>query len=280
MSSKETVRHSRVINATPFHFGWVVLAAGSFGALMTTPGQTVGVSAFFDPITTSLGVSREVTALAYTFGTLAGVLPAPLVGRWIDQRGPRLAVTVIALALALACIGMAAVNSTLALFFGFAALRGAAVGALSLVSLHVVWFVRKRGLATGAATMGLALGAIAFPRAIDPLISTYGWRGAYIALAAVVLCTILPVGAALFRDRPEAFGLKPDLGLPLGGVGEWTEPAFTRRQAIRTGMFWLLGGASFLSNGIGTGLLLHHFAIMSSEGLARAQALNALQRSP
>ena len=60
---------------------------------------------------------------------------------------------------------MAAVNSTLALFFGFAALRGAAVGALSLVSLHVVnlWFVRKRGLATGAATMGLALGAIAFP---------------------------------------------------------------------------------------------------------------------
>jgi len=278
MPPNETVRHSRLINAIPFHYGWVVLAAGSFGALMTTPGQTVGMSAFFDPITTSLGVSREVTALAYTFGTLAGVLPAPLVGRWIDQRGPRLAVTAIAVALALACVGMAFVNSALALFFGFAALRGAAVGALSLVSLHVVnlWFVRKRGLATAAATMGLALGAIVFPRVIDPLISMYGWRGAYIALAAFLACTILPVGAGLFRDRPERFGLQPDLGLRLGGVGEWTEPAFTREQALRTGMFWLLGAASFLSNGIGTGLLLHHFAIMSSEGLARPQALNVL----
>src|SRR5688572_407390 len=59
---------------------------------MTLPGQTNGVSLFFDPIAADLGLSRGQIALAYTVGTLAGALPAPFVGRWIDRRGPRAAV--------------------------------------------------------------------------------------------------------------------------------------------------------------------------------------------
>jgi MFS family permease len=117
------------MQSIPFHYGWVILASGALGSFMTT-------------------LSRAAIATAYTIGTLAGVLPARFVGRWIDRRGPRVAGVLIGLALAIACVVMASSNSAFSLTIGFAALRGAAIGALSLVSQHVInlWFVTRRGL--------------------------------------------------------------------------------------------------------------------------------------
>ena len=258
------------------HYGWIILGAGTFGSFMTLPGQTAGVSVFFDPITSELGISRTSASIAYAVGTLAGILPAPVIGRWIDRRGPRLTATIIAGCLALACVAMATVQSAMTLLVGFALLRGAAIGGLSLVSQQVVnlWFVRRRGIAAAAASLGLAAGSMIFPKLIDGLIALYGWRGAYLALAGLVALTILPIAAALFRDRPEKFGLGTDAGLPAAAsalVRE--EPSFTRGEALRTGVFWLLCAAGFLTNAIGTALLLNHFSIMLAAGITHTDAL-------
>ena len=245
---------------------------------MTLPGQTAGVSVFFDPITTDLHISRTSASVAYAVGTLAGILPAPMIGRWIDRRGPRLTATIIACGLALACVCMAFVESVLTLLIGFALLRGMAIGGLSLVSQQVVnlWFVHRRGIAAAAASLGLAAGSMVFPQLIDALISLYGWRGAYIALALLVALTILPVAAALFRDRPEKFGLTTDAGLRPVATETREEPSFTRKQALRTGVFWLLCAVGFLTNAVGTALLLNHFSIMHTAGIGRSDALNVL----
>src|SRR6266436_6593027 len=112
-----------------------------------------------------------------------------------------------------------------------------------------------------------------FPKLIDGLISLYGWRGAYLALAGLVALTILPVAAALFRDRPEKFGLSTDAGLPPAAEDQREEPSFTREQALRSGVFWLLCAAGFLTNAIGTALLLNHFSIMQTAGIAHSDAL-------
>ena len=263
-----------VVGRVPFHYGWVILASGALGAFMTLPGQTQGVSVFFDPIATTLGLTRPQTALAYTVGTLAGTLPAPLVGRWIDRRGPRLTGGIIALAMAAACAVMAATSSFLTLTIGFAVLRGAAVGALSLVSQHVInlWFVQRRGIAAAAASLGLALGSVCFPPVMEALITVFGWRQAYLLLGALVGATMMPVGFWLFRGRPELLGLRPDLGREALKAMR-SEPSFTRAQAIRTGLFYTLGAANLLSNAIGTGLLLNHFDLMSQIGLAREAAV-------
>lgn len=260
------------------HYGWIILAAGTFGSFMTLPGQTAGVSVFFDPITAELGISRTTAATAYAIGTLAGILPAPAIGRWIDRRGPRFTAAIIATVLALACALMASIQSASMLFAGFALLRGAAIGGLSLVSQQVVnlWFVRRRGIAAAAASLGLAAGSMVFPQLIDFLISQFGWRGAYFALAACVALTMLPVAALLFRDRPEKFGLTTDAGLAPGVVDDRPEPSFSREQAMRTGVFWLLCAAGFLTNAVGTALLLNHFSIMKSAGVPYAAALMLL----
>ena len=269
---------SRLINASPIHYGWVILAAGTFGSFMTLPGQTAGVSVFFDPITTDLKISRTWASVAYAAGTLAGILPAPVIGQWIDSRGPRLSATIIAAGLAFACAFMALVDSRWMLLVGFALLRGAAIGGLSLVSQQVVnlWFVQRRGIAAAAASLGLAAGSMTFPLCIDYLISLYGWRGAYVALALLVAATMLPVAAALFRDRPERFGLTTDAGLPGTAKKAQEEPSFTRNEALRTGAFWLLCALGFLTNAVGTALLLNHFSIMQAAGIGRAEALQVL----
>lgn len=257
------------------HYGWIILGAGTFGSFMTVPGQTAGVSVFFDPITADLGISRTSASIAYAVGTLAGILPAPVIGRWIDRRGPRLTATIIAAGLALACAFMAMVQSTMMLLLGFALLRGAAIGGLSLVSQQVVnlWFARRRGIAAAAASLGLAAGSMIFPKLIDDIIPLYGWRGAYLVLAGLVALTIIPIAAALFRDRPEKYGLSTDAGLSPVAGGSLDEPSFTRTLALRTGVFWLLCAAGFLTNAIGTALLLNHFSIMQTAGIAHSDAL-------
>ncbi|NJO35165.1 MAG: MFS transporter [Rhodospirillales bacterium] len=270
--------HSRLIAVSPVHYGWIILAAGTFGSFMTMPGQTSAVSVFIGPVIADLHITQTQVAFAYTVGTLAGILPAPLIGRWIDRRGPRLTATVIALGLAVACAAMAVVLSWMTLLVGFALLRGAAIGGLSLVSQQVVnlWFVERRGLAAAGASLGLAAGSMVFPILIEALIQLYGWRGAYLALGAIVALTILPVAAALFRDRPERFGLWPDAGLAPRALTFREEPSFTRSAALQTSVFWLLCVSSFLANAIGTGLLLNHFSVMAAVGLERPAALSLL----
>lgn len=251
----------RLTRGPGIHYGWVILAAGTFGSFMTLPGQTAGVSVFFDPITADLGISRTWASIAYAAGTLAGILPAPVIGRWIDSRRPRLTATIIAGGSLWPAPIWPWPQSGIMLLFGFALLRGAAIGGLGLVSQQVVnlWFVQRRGIAAAAASLGLAAGSMIFPQLIDFLISLGGWRGAYLVLALLVALTILQVAAVLFRDRPEKFGLTTDAGLPpvLKKIQE--EPSFTRGGALRTGVFGLLTAVGFSTNAIGTALLLNHF---------------------
>ena len=82
-----TTARDPFIARLPLHYGWIILASGAIGAFMTLPGQTNGVSLFFDPAMADLGLTRVEVALAYTVGTLAGTLPEPLIGRWNGIRG-------------------------------------------------------------------------------------------------------------------------------------------------------------------------------------------------
>ena len=265
---------SRTIERSPVYYGWVALAAGTFGLMMTTPAQTVGVSVFLDPIIADLGASRADVSLVYTLGTLAGALALPWVGRSIDRRGPRLAVGWIAVGLALACVYMSTVTSLVALAIGFVFLRGLGQGALSLVSLHVinVWFVRRRALAVGLTGIGMAVATAAFPPLIEMLIGAFGWRTAYAALGALIAVSVLPLGLAFYRGHPERFGQLPDGRAAPGVRVVVDEPAFTATEARRTTAFWLLGGSVAVLSALGTGLIFHHFDLMATRGIDRTAA--------
>ena len=58
----------------PFFYGWVILAAGTIGVLMSIPGQTMGVSVFTENLLGELQINRNNLSLAYLFGTLGSGL--------------------------------------------------------------------------------------------------------------------------------------------------------------------------------------------------------------
>ncbi len=93
---QESQLRSRVVSGAPGYYGWTLLAAATLGMFMTAPGQTLGVSVFLDRIIADLGLTRSTVSLLYTIGTLTGALALPWVGRFIDRRGPRVGVIVIA----------------------------------------------------------------------------------------------------------------------------------------------------------------------------------------
>ncbi|MDF1596277.1 MAG: MFS transporter [Acidimicrobiia bacterium] len=265
---------SRLVDKSPIHYAWVVLGASTVGMALTIPGQTVGVSVFLDSIIADLGLGRAAVSGAYTAGTLIGSLALPFVGRQIDRVGPRRAVTVIATLFALACAFMGLTVGFITLLVGFTLIRGLGQGALGLVSIHSIniWFVQRRGLAIGLAGLGFAAATAVVPLGLDSLVSTVGWRWAYGILGLLVAAVMLPVGGGLFRHRPERYGLTPDRHTGQADGVNSAENHFRLDEARRTITFWLYAVGGFLTAGLGTGLVFHHFSIMSQNGVARPTA--------
>ena len=265
----DNLQYSRVIKASPFYFGWLVLFAATIGLIMTLPGQTVIVSVFIDKIIADLHQSRTKVSIMYAMATLLGSFVLPLVGRFIDRRGPRLSVIIISFLFAAACVFMSFVSGLLMLFVGFVLIRSLGQGSLSLVSQHIInlWFIRRRGLTIGISGVGFAMGVAFLPSLIERIINIYDWRMAYIILGLIVATTILPLGALLFRGQPERFGLEPDGSNPKSEKA--FETNYTASEARKTGIFWLFTAATITTSMLATGLLFHNYSILAENGLSR-----------
>jgi MFS family permease len=159
-------RTSRMISRTPFFYGWIIVIAGTFGLIMTGPGQTYAVSIFIEHFIHDLGLSRTLVSGLYGIGTLAGSFALPLIGREIDRRGSRTTAVVIALLFGLACIFMGFIQNGLMLLAGFMAIRMLGQGGLGLVSQNVInqWWVARRGLITLGHMKVVTFGALNFAR--------------------------------------------------------------------------------------------------------------------
>lgn len=254
------------------------MAASMLGVFMTTPGQTVGVSVFIDYIGTDIGLPRERVLVLYSLGTLIGILPAPYIGRLVDRFGPRSAIGFAVVAVGAACAVLAWAHGPLSLGVGFTLLRGAAIGGLSLVSGHMInlWFDRYRGRANAISMMGLALGGLVVPGVAEQLAQVYGWRDAYLALGALVVVVMLPLGLIFFRNRPQTYGLLPDFGRAASPKAPFEIAGMSAAEACRTLMFWYLLAIGILVNAVGTALLLDHVRALEAAGVARASAIALL----
>lgn len=267
------VRFSRMVNGSPIFYGWIIMLVGTFGMIMTSPGQTYVVSVFLEHIIADLGISRSLVSTLYTVGTLVGSFALPMVGRQIDRRGARFMVVVISGVFGLACIYMGFVQNALMLGLGFIAIRMLGQGSLSLVSQNVInqWWVRRRGTVMGISgvLVGL-LGLGGFPIIINWLIPIYGWRSTYMLLGMILLGVMLPVGLTFFRNRPEEFGLQPDSSQkPAESAGPVViEEAWTLPEARRTATFWVASVGLALVAMLSTGLFFHMVSIFEDNGLS------------
>jgi MFS transporter, OFA family, oxalate/formate antiporter len=110
-------------------------------------------------------------------------------------------------------------------------------------------------------------------------IQQHDWRVGWLAVGGTVLLVgFLPVWLLVVR-RPEDVGLVPDGRLPLPAAGGAdvrpllaVEPAFSRRQALRTPAFWLLSLYTIAIFPVQAGVSLHQASHAIERGLSPAVA--------
>jgi len=107
-------------------------------------------------------------------------------------------------------------------------------------------------------------------------IATFGWRGAWIALAVVTWGLVLPIAVLLVRRSPESIGVLPDGDIrleestdssPQSGTTTARSKGFTLKQAMHTRSFWLLLYAGSSQSLIGTALVFHLISFFDTRGV-------------
>ncbi len=277
-----------------------MLALAIVTSAMTGPGQTIGVSVFIDPMVEALSISRSAVSTAYLVGTLTGAAAMPFVGRFVDERGVRLAQTLVGLAFTGALVVMSGVNGLLWLMVGFAGIRMFGQGSLSMISTVTValWFSRRRGMAMGLLTTVAGALMALLPVALNAVIGFTSWRTAWLIAAAAVAVTVIPIARFGLIDRPSDIGQVPDgLRTEDQPAGSAVDPStgrgvaglltrlfrrprpvlvdtrsFTRREAASTLQFWILAAIGIASGMLITGLNFHQIDLLGEAGLSSGQA--------
>jgi len=282
VETTNTPRTSRVINATPFFYGWVVLAAGTLGLLMMGPSQGFTVSLFLDLWVENLGISRSTASLIYGGASLGAAFLLPISGRLVDRFGPRRLVVVVSLGLGLGCLWLANVQGAATLFLGLLVVRFFGFGSLQITSNNVIaqWFIRRRGFAMGVAGQSLSLGLLVYPWLGESLINGLGWRGAWNGFALLTVGVMIPLGWLFFRDAPERYGLTPDGNSPDEVERQRAgarEENWTLDEARQTSAFWIFFVAISVITMTTAGIVLHQVSLFAQRGFERATVIHVFQ---
>lgn len=253
-------------------YGWVVVGAAFVSHFLNYGTQVVAFGLFLPAMAEGLGVGRGALASTFGLARVVSAAVAPALGVLVDRRGPRLLTLLGAVCVGAGALILAGAHTLWHVVLGYAvvmAVGGVALGDLSADATVTRWFVRRRGRALAIATMGLSAAGIVIPLPLAYAITSLGWRGAWVLMAAAVLA--LGAAAAIaMRARPEDHGLVADGAAPADDVPP--EASLTARQALRTPAFWLLVVGTNLGGLALFGVNVHLFSYLGDRGLAPATA--------
>lgn len=224
------------------------------------------------------GWSATALALAYSLLRAETGILGPVQGWLLERFGSQNVMRVGAVALGIGFILLSYVNTLLTFYLTFAliALGSSLLGFLSLMTVIVNWFERRRATALALMQTGMSFGGLAIPLLAWALLA-FGWRS--VTFASGVLLLVLGVLLAqLMHDSPEPYGLRPD-GDPQGAppedgtreqqmqdTGTAGQPEFTPRQALRTRAFWFMSVGHALAVAVVSAVLVH-LVVHLNEGL-------------
>lgn len=264
-------------------YGWVIVAV-SFVTLFLVIGTRFSLGVFYVAMLEDYQWSRAETAGAFSLMLVVHAVFSLAVGVLFDRFGPRVLFPLGGLLIGLGFAACSQIRSIWQLYVFLGVVAALGISTLAFVphmALVSAWFERRRGTATGIAYAGIGSGQLALAPLIQGMIMWFGWRGALLALAGLILIVVVPLTAIFHRRRPQDLGLLPD-GRPLpqasGGSqspdhashpGPGGVQPLTLLQAMRTGRFWLLmgtvGGLGVMLNT----LLVHQMAHLTDVGYSK-----------
>lgn len=267
-------------------YGWFIVGTVFLANFINVGEVFYAFGVFFKPITQEFGWSRTMTSVGISLSILVGALFAPILGRLVDRYGARRIMPVGA-----AIVGLSFVLlSRMSYIWHFYVIYGVvlSLGSRSMGEIPgstsvTNWFIKKRGLALGIATMGISMGGVIIPPLANYLISHFGWRFSFNIMAIFPLAVVIPLSIFFIRKRPEDLGLRPD-GISEGSLdpdpsdetSDRYEISIRPGEAFKTATFWKLAFAfslTFMS--LGT-VLIHLVPHLTDRGISPATAASCL----
>ena len=248
------------------YYGWLVVAAGTFIALMGV-GPFSGFGVFVIPMSEEFGWSRSAVSLAASVAALVGGFSQPFMGRIFDRVGGRKLMICGLLALGAANILLAFTNHIihLILVFGVCMALSESAGTFNTgVALVARWFHRRRATAVAIISSGASMGGMILVPFIAFVIPLVGWRTAWAILGLFILCLAFPVAFFVIRNDPSEMGRLPDGGEIL--PDQTTAAPISRgplevdywMRALGSPPFWQILGGYFIC-GVSTSMISTHY---------------------
>jgi predicted MFS family arabinose efflux permease len=266
---------SKALARGEFARHWTLIIAASVGFSFTAV-ITSSAGLFMGPLTEEFGWSRTLVSSGISISSVLTFLLSPLFGILIDKIGTRrLALPGLTLmAVTIASLGWLT-GSQLQWFVIWTIYAMAALACKSTVWTATVnsTFEAGRGLALGLVLSGSALAQIIAPPVTNLLISQFGWRMAFVWLAAgwgslaILLCLIwlrdgYEAGRRAGAAQADGSKKKPLLNVPGLSVSE----------AWRSAALWRISISTFIIMVVTIAVMVHQIPILIDLGTDRTSA--------
>lgn len=263
------------------YYGWIVLAV-SFFAMLVAYSLRYNFSVFYVAILNHFGWSRGAAAAGFSINLVVYALSCPIAGNLVDRFGVRWVVPIGAFVLGVILLGCSRINAIWQFYavIGVSAFGACAIGYVTHAPVITNWFLNRRGMALGILSAGITGSAIIAP-GVQHLISTLGWKGAFVVLAGVSAFVLAPVSALFLRQHPENNGLPGEEVEPeenpaqnRGRRGErvadkaWALKDWTLPLAIKTRRYWCVALTCLFLGFYCYSILAHQFAYLTDAGFS------------
>ena len=221
------------------------LLAVCFLVLLFNGGARFAIGLLLHPMAHDLAWSRSTLSLAVTVFMVLSACALPFVGRLVDRFGARvvLAVSVLLTALGLAAMSVIETPWGALLFYGVVfALGCAGTSATPIGVLLSRWYPHRMGMANSVAISGMGVGQLLIISVLAVQLTTFGWRGSFLALGVATLGFVLPLVLAMAKagSPAPASSAAPRRGAGLGPDARAGGTARTLREALAARRLQLL----------------------------------------
>lgn len=214
---------------------WAALAA-----CMLIPGISTGVficsyPLWIVPWIDKFHVTHSSAVAGFTVGVLVMALALPIVGACVTRFSARACMATGGILLAAGfLLGSAATSywQLLTLSATLLACGAALTSVLPAQSVGVRILPHKAGTVSGSVTLGASIGGMAIPALLTAPLTAYGWRVAFLIIAAITFFTIIPSALLVPRDHDRDNGAASAAVEPQGTeAGRW--------PVLRQRAFWV-----------------------------------------
>ena len=211
----------------------------SFLTLMGAFGLNLTAGQFFAPLNEKFGWDLTILSLAVSLNMITWGVFQPVMGKLIDQFGPKSIIASSAALMGIAFILSATITELWQFFLYYGILTAigfAGCGSMANSVLVSRWYVKKRAKMLSRSSMGMNIGQLILLPLTGFLIASSSFRIAFVVLGLIMLLIVVPFVLIIIKDNPGDISQMPDDD-PVSSFS--TVKSVSLFEALKNREFWI-----------------------------------------